>query len=239
MEDKKELLCLDNTDIFIPQFEERDVRICAQKILVGVCVAICTMGLLRVLDSYPFYDLSWNRCATFADSARIFFVIISLVVTTNFWKRVWRSQSLGVLDGFLCSYVALGLYLVTHLFLHPAMLLVAFVVCALVALVGLRVERASREDVLRSVVSLIAAFSFALVILNYFGVAPVVKSQVDLAKGAGTRSVTSMASCVTSRRACPSTVGVPRRWPTPCSSSCTSNAHGWDCPTMSPRWSSA
>lgn len=185
MEDKKELLCLDNTDIFIPQFEERDVRVCAQKYLVGVCVAICTMGLLRVLDSYPFYDLSWNRCATFADSARIFFVIISLVVTTNFWKRVWRSQSLGVLDGFLCSYVALGLYLATHLFLHPAMLLVAFVVCALVALVGLRVERASREDVLCSVVSLIAAFSFALVILNYFGVAPVVKSQVDLAKGAG------------------------------------------------------
>lgn len=144
MEDKKELLCLDNTDIFIPQFEERDVRICAQKYLVGVCVAICTMGLLKVLDSYPFYDLSWNRCATFADSARIFFVIISLVVTTNFWKRVWRSQSLGVLDGFLCSYVALGLYLATHLFLHPAMLLVAFVVCALVALVGLRVESISR-----------------------------------------------------------------------------------------------
>jgi hypothetical protein len=27
MEDKKELLCLDNTDIFIPQFEERDVRV--------------------------------------------------------------------------------------------------------------------------------------------------------------------------------------------------------------------
>ena len=100
MEDKKELLCLDNTDIFIPQFEERDVRVCAQKYLVGVCVAICTMGLLRVLDSYPFYDLSWNRCATFAASARIFFVIISLVVTTNFWKRVWRSQSWACWTGF-------------------------------------------------------------------------------------------------------------------------------------------